>query len=127
MSGTSIFLIASDTNLRLSLGSILERSQFAVKNLPYLCAQEVESQAVQFALFVYAIRSTYDARLASAYLQDETCLAAPIIFLCEPVFAPLLQQATRHCCRVEILITPLAPERIIASVHRVLNPPLINT
>ncbi|MCB9419714.1 MAG: hypothetical protein H6667_07915 [Ardenticatenaceae bacterium] len=115
-----IFLIASDTNLRFSLCSILKKAHFVVQSSAYLCVEEIQSAS--YALFVYAIRSVQDANLAGAYLQDDACLTTPIIFLCEPVFVSFLQQSIRSCCRVEILITPLAPQRIIEAVQDVLKP-----
>ena len=123
MNPSPILLIASDINLRLSLCSILERSHFVVKNSADLCVQEVRSQANTYALFLYAVHSVHDLNLACAYLQDDVRFTTPIIFLCEPIFAPLLRQAGRDCCRIEILITPLEPEQIIIAVQNILNSP----
>ena len=121
MNDSPILLIASDTNLRLSLCSILEKSHFGVKSAVSLCIQEVRSQTNLYSLFFYAIHSIHDVNLACAYLQDDACFTTPIIFLCEPTFVPILQQAARDCCRIKILITPLEPEKIIIAVQNILN------
>jgi hypothetical protein len=122
MNTSPILLIASDNNLRLSLCSMLERSHFAVKGAAYLCVQEVRSQENLYPLFIYAIHSLHDVNLACAYLQDDRCFTTPIIFLCEPIFAPLLRQASRNYCRVKILITPLEPAQIITATQNILTP-----
>ncbi len=121
MNTSPILLIASDNNLRLSLCSMLERSHFAVKSAAYLCVQQVRSQENLCSLFFYAIHSLHDVNLACAYLQDDLCSTTPIIFLCEPIFTPLLQQASRNCCRIEMLFTPLEPAQIITATQNILT------
>ena len=118
----SILLIASDTNLRLSLRAILEKSGHIVVHDDCLCKQKSYCQKEPFGLLFFAVANLNDVNLALIHLDKGLCQTSPVLFLCEPIFAPRLQQIAQSCHQAELLIKPVGPAEIMKAVQGLFVP-----